>query len=248
MILYSIRGLRPILAPNAMDSLEAVICAAQKTWLMSLKLEASPQDVPTTLRLPSGLRVSASSTTRAPSIEAVVPDVMTVSVPEAARVDPPETGESHNPMPSASRRFWTVTRNEGGTVEKQMMDEPGLSTGCQPAELPVIQRECTRRDLACAEQHILDLSGIHHHQTQHLNPLGCLRGCLRGCRACLDNGLQRRLPNVERLDRESLLNETRGHAGTHRAEADPTNLDLGAGHDLYKSVGKCLRSMRCSYD
>jgi hypothetical protein len=64
-------------------------------------------------------------------MEADVPEVMTVKVPAAARVEPPETGESQSPIPSASSRFCTVTRKEGGTVEKQIMDEPGLRTFCQ---------------------------------------------------------------------------------------------------------------------
>jgi hypothetical protein len=58
--LYVMRGLRPIAALNAIDSLASAICTAQKTWLMSLKSLAAPTTLPTTLSLPSGWRVRAS--------------------------------------------------------------------------------------------------------------------------------------------------------------------------------------------
>ncbi len=105
--LYSNRGFRPKALASAMDSLVqsasthpvdaypvTQIWMAQKTWLMSLKSLAAPTTSPTTESFPSGSRVSASSTGRAVLMAAEVPETMMVRVPDAARVDPPDTGES----------------------------------------------------------------------------------------------------------------------------------------------------------
>jgi hypothetical protein len=152
-------------------------------------------------------------------MEADVPEVMTVRVPAAARVEPPETGESHSPIPSASRRFCTVTRKEGGTVEKQIMEDPGLSTTCQHI---ASDGGLTRGDFSRAKEDILDLNGVDDHESQDLDALGRLCWGIACYCAGFDYGVKRGLPHVKRPDWEPLLDEGRGHAGPHSPETDPS--------------------------
>jgi hypothetical protein len=148
---------------------------------MSLKSLAAPQISPTTCNFPSGFCVKASNTGLARSTALGVPDVMTTSVPAAARVEPPETGESqiyHQPigplapkglltpifLPKASRRGRRVSRKEGGTVEKHRITAFSGSTTCQHLVRCTLKDDGhTRCYLPCTKQGILNLKSVDDH-------------------------------------------------------------------------------------
>lgn len=112
------------------------------------------------------------------------------------------------PLFNASKRPRTSVRNDGGTVEKTMMQELGSRTGCFSFILQTSLRERTIRNLAGAEQHVFDLGGVDDHKGKDSRTRGRSSWCVTANGAQRHSLLQGWCVDIIRLERVALGEQT----------------------------------------
>ena len=148
-----------------------------------------------------------------------------VSVPPSAPIAPPLTGASSRWMPRPARRSPRSRTKAAGTVLHRTTVLPGARVSSAPSS---------------AEQHVLDLGVVDHHDKQQPSVLGrCGRAC-GGLATGRDQSLERRLAAIATGHRKTRLEQVCRHAGAHGAEPDESDLLVSLhGRILYAAAQPC---------
>ena len=124
-----------------------------------------------------------------------------------------------------------------GEARGQIADEGGRHRAAQDHR--AARRQGFQRAIL-AEQHVLDLGVVDHHDEQKPSVLGRCGGVCGGFATGLDQGFERRLAAIATGHRKTRLEQVCRHAGAHGAEPDESDLLVSLhGRILYAAAQPC---------